>query len=223
MNSTNNRFFIGIFLLLFGLALLLKQLFNISMWISLLVMLGVGFLISYFKKTHKNSQLIVGLIFLFWGIYEILSHFNLFANLVQVALLIMAISIVLYIVYFITDKSVFVFPASILLSISIVLIANEYLRLDSAAICALLFSLLGVSFLIIYLLELEKTNHKWALYVMAISWVLALFLWLVSYKVINIDINIDIDTILTNLGPAIVPTILIVLGVIILLKSLKSK
>ena len=59
-------------------------------------------------------------------------------------------------------------------------------------------------------------------YVMAISWVLALFLWLISYKVINIDINIDIDTILTNFGPALLPLLLIVLGIIILLKSFKS-
>lgn len=214
MNGTDNRFFVGILFLLFGMALLLKQLFNIGIGISLLIILGIGLLISYFTKTRKNSELIAGLIFLFWGIYKILSQFNLFANLVQVSLLIMVISIVLYVVYFITDKSIFVFPASILLSTSILLIANEYLRLNSVANYALLFSLLSISFLVIYLLELGKINHKWALYVVSIFGILALFLWLIAYKVIDIDI----DMIVTNFWPAA----LIVLGIIIILKSFKK-
>lgn len=213
MKGRNTLF--GIVLIMIGLSLYLRN-FHIAAPNSIILLLGL--LLLYFYYSRKEQPfLIFGGIFTFIGALSVLKDISRYRFNISFELFLIIVGIVFLFLYYSKKTEGFIYPGSILPALGIYFLIMRFM--DESYMWPSIFVLLGLAFYFIYFSALMGKN-SWPLIPGTILIVLGTCLFTISFGIINWDIVKYLNINIREYQNYIWPAVLILIGVIMLYKSL---
>lgn len=205
-----NNYFLGIFLIILGILLLLLKFKLITFqWIFLI--LSIGLIIAYFFQKH-SGYLISGLTLLVFSLISLLNKHILPGVNIKAFLYLFVIGIIFLILYFKQKNNILLILGFILPALGIYILMK---RVGLEIGIWVLWLLIGIAFYVIYGVGYNKSGIEWPRYLARIIIVISILAWLSS----KITGKFKLIKMILYLGPIL----LIILGIRIIYNVIKLK
>jgi hypothetical protein len=209
MDKHNNNL-LGVILVLTGISILLLNT-NVLPREILLVLIGVAFLVGYYRGRNLGN-LVIGTILSIVGIGTVLDEFGFASVDLSGFFFILSLGIAFLILYFAKNIKGFLYPGCILPVIGVFSLLDEIYDSD---IGWALFLLLAVSFILIYLIEYRQTGNSWPLIPAVVLLVISVLFFFASEDIVKYEF--------WRVLSYIWPTIIIIAGVRIIYNNYRHK
>lgn len=171
---------LGIVLILIGLAILLRNTKILSKDVFLIA-IGGGFLVGYYNK-KQTGYLIAGLILLVLGGTSLAGNYRILNVDMSGFLFLTGLGAVFLALYFGKHITGFIYPGCILIAIGSYTLFDNIFHIEMGW---LFFTLLGLAFYAMYLIEHQKVGQRWPLIPGTILIVLSSLFFLTSLEIIT--------------------------------------
>lgn len=210
----NNNFIAGLGLIFLGIAYLLRN-FNISMINTIMMLAGLYFIYSAVIKKHQ-PHLLFGIVLTTTGAIMVMRDLRVFRFNITGELFLLLLGVIFLAVYFRKGILGFVFPGYILPAISIYsLIENN---INDNFIWPSFFILLGLAFYMIYFTAYVHKS-SWPL----IPGTILILFGLGAFAVVLGLVSLDMISGLMNYQSYILSAAVILVGIVLLYRSIRSK
>lgn len=206
MEAKSNKFLIGLICMILGAYFLVNQYFGFKLGDTVLFVWSGAFLLLYHTK-RKVWSLVIGMITL--AIWVLRCFPYLGANVLSAAIFIIP-GIIFMTLYFSRRKSAFLITGSILSWFGLFIVLAGIPKLDGLA-GSLFFICMGLAFLNIYIIDYKEIG-KWPIIPAVVLMLLGFMIY--SGKSLRLFFGVL---------PSIIPIILIIIGLVIIIKSLIGK
>lgn len=203
MEFKSNQFLIGIILLSFGVITLLKNLFHINYLPISLLIVGFSFLMLYITK-KKSWSLIIGVYSLCFGIANLLGTFGITSINDSLGIIVFfGVPGIIFLVLFLDkNKRGLLMPSSIFIWMTIYIITSKfYINSNSS----LFFLCMSMAFLMAYFLGKDFLG-KWTFYISMFLFIMSVYISMKGKFILN---------------PWLSPTLIIIIGLILITKKNK--
>jgi hypothetical protein len=203
MEAKSNKFLIGLICIILGAYFLVNQYFGFKLGDTVLFVWSGAFLLLYHTKRKVWSLVIGSMTLAIWGFRNFP---NLGANVIVAAIFIIP-GIIFMTLYFSRRKSAFLITGSMLAWLGVFSVLAGIPKFEGLA-GSIFFICMGMAFLTIYMVN-HREIGKWPIFPAVISIVFGFMVYSGKSPV----------KLFFGVVPSIIPIILIIMGVVLVIKS----